>query len=137
MNLEQRQHLLLILLVASIISTVFHYTDNFIFIRDYPQPEFIIPTSIYLSWFILTAIGIIGYWFFQLQKFWLSFLLLSVYSLTGISSLAHYFYGAMSSFSLKMHFFIWTDGLTGFAILGFVIWSGLTMNQLSKSDSIH
>ncbi|NJL20762.1 MAG: hypothetical protein HC895_08050 [Leptolyngbyaceae cyanobacterium SM1_3_5] len=137
MNLKQRQRLLLVLVVVSIISTAFHYTDNFIFIQDYPQPESITPTSIYITWLILTTVGGLGYWLFQLEIFWLSLLLLAVYSLTGISSLAHYFYGAMTDFSPKMHLLIWTDGLIGFAILGFVVWSSLTLNKLSKPDTMH
>lgn len=39
MNLEfKRQFLLKILLIASIISTGIHFTDNYRFIHFYPQP---------------------------------------------------------------------------------------------------
>jgi hypothetical protein len=131
MNLERKlQPLLLSLLIISVVSTSIHYTDNFLLFEKYPQPEWITLPSIYISWIILTAIGFAGYWLYRNKRFWLAYVCLLIYSLTGLSSLGHYFYGAMSEFSGKMHFFIWTDGLTGLAVLGFTSWSGLISKVL-------
>ncbi|MBD6620678.1 hypothetical protein FNW02_34155 [Komarekiella sp. 'clone 1'] len=130
MNLEsRRQRLLKILLIASIISTGIHFTDNYLFIERYPQPNWITAPSIYQSWLILTILGITAYWLYKYRKFWLSYGCLLVYSLTGLASPGHYIYGSLSQFSAKMHLFIWTDGLTGLAILGFIIWSALILKQ--------
>lgn len=131
MNLERKlQPLLLSVLIVSVVSTSIHYTDNFLFFEQYPQPEWITLPSIYISWIILTAIGVAGYWLYRNRRFWLAYVCLVIYSLTGLSSLGHYFYGAMSEFSAKMHLFIWTDGLTGLAVLGFTLWSGLIRKVL-------
>lgn len=130
MNLERKlQPLLPSLLIVSVVSTSIHYTDNFLFFEKYPQPEWITLPSIYISWIILTAIGVAGYWLYR-KRFWLAYVCLVIYSLTGLSSLGHYFYGAMSEFSAKMHLFIWTDGLSGLAVLGFTLWSGLIRKVL-------
>ncbi|MEC4818474.1 MAG: hypothetical protein SAK29_35170 [Scytonema sp. PMC 1069.18] len=130
MNLEvKHQRLLKILLIASIISTAIHFTDNYFFIDKYPQPDWITAPSIYQSWLILTAVGIIGYWMYKSQKFWLAYGCLLVYSFTGLASPGHYLYGNLSQFSAKMHLFIWTDGLISLAILGFIIWSALILRQ--------
>jgi len=56
--------------------------------------------------------------------------------LTGLSSLGHYLYGAMSEFSFKMHLFIWTDALTGMALMGFVFWSGLLLKEWSRESTV-
>ncbi len=130
MNLEvNRQSLLKLLLIASIISTAIHFTDNYRFIDRYPQPSWITAPSIYQSWMILTVIGIVGYWFYKFGKFWIAYLCLIIYSLTGLASSGHYLYGPLSQFSLKMHLFIWTDGLTSLAMLGFVLWSSLLLKE--------
>jgi len=137
MNLPRNhQSLLLCLLIASIISTGIHFTDNFLFYQKYPQPEWITLDSIYISWVILTLVGIVGYWLYRVGNLGVAYVCLSMYSLTGLSSLGHYLYGAMSKFSVKMHLFIWTDALTGMALLGFVFWSGLLLKEWSRKSTV-
>lgn len=121
--------ILKIILITSIISTSIHFTDNYFFIEQYPQPSWITAHSIYQSWLILTAVGIAGYWLYKYQNFWLAYSCLLVYSFTGLASPGHYFYGNISQFSAKMNFFIWTDGLSGLAILGFIFWSAFLIKQ--------
>jgi hypothetical protein len=125
----QRQVLLKLILIVSIISTAIHFTDNYRFIDLYPQPSWITAPSIYQSWIILTGIGIAGYWLYKFRKFWLAYVCLITYSLTGLASPGHYLYGSLSQFSLKMHLFIWTDGLAGLAVVGFVLWSSLLLKE--------
>jgi len=130
MNSEiKRQSLLKILLIACIVSTAIHFTDNYLYIEHYPQPDWITPSSIVRSWIIWTVTGIAGYWLYKNQWFWLSYICLAYYSFCGLSSLAHYLYGSMSEFSAKMHLFIATDALTGLAILGFTLWSSLILRE--------
>jgi cation transport ATPase len=129
MKLQRSHQLLLLLLLVSVFSTGFHYTDNFIFYDRYPQPEWITLPSIYTSWLVLTLFGLVGYVFYRSGKFWVAYGCLAIYSLTGISSLGHYLYGSMSAFSPKMHFLIWADVISGLAILGFVLWSGLFLRD--------
>lgn len=136
MDLElKHQRLLKILLIASIISTAIHFTDNYLFIEQYPQPDWITAPLIYQSWLILTAVGISGYWLYKYRRFWLAYGCLLIYSFTGLASPGHYFYGTMSQFSAKMHLFIWTDGLTSLAILGFTFWSVLILKQWRREPS--
>ncbi|GAX36413.1 hypothetical protein NIES3585_24440 [Nodularia sp. NIES-3585] len=133
MNLEVKgQKWLKILLIASIISTGIHFTDNYLFIEQYPQPDWITAPSIYQSWLILTAVGITAYWLYKYGKFWISYCCLFVYSFTGLASPGHYLYGSLSRFSAKMHLLIWTDGLTSLAILGFIFWSALIIKEWQK-----
>jgi hypothetical protein len=130
MNLEaKRQFLLKLILIASIISTAIHFIDNYRFIHLYPQPIWITAPSIYQSWIILTVVGIIGYWLYKFRKFWLAYLCLMIYSLTGLASPGHYLYGSLSQFSLKMHLFIWTDALVGLAMLAFILWSSVILKE--------
>lgn len=124
MKTDPKHRPLLTILVASLASTAFHFTDNYLYFDHYPQPEWITPFGIIRSWFIWTAFGIAGYWLYKNQRFWLAYICLVIYATCGISSIAHYFYGALPEFSPKMHLLILTDGVTGASILGFVLWSG-------------
>ena len=131
MNLENsRQPMLKILLLISVVITAVHFTDNFIYFEHYPQPDWITRPGVYRSWIIWTVFGIAGYWLYKNQRFWLSYLCLAIYSTCGLSSLGHYFFGAMHEFSAKMHLFILADGLAGLAILGFTMWSALMKREV-------
>jgi hypothetical protein len=63
MNLEVKHQLLLkILLIACIVSTGIHFTDNYLYFEKYPQPDWITPPSVYISWVVWTVVGVAGYW---------------------------------------------------------------------------
>ena len=74
-----------------------------------------------VSWVVLTAIGLLGYRLYTRGSFFAVHALLAVYSYTGLSSLGHYLYGTPEP--LLRNLSIVADGLTGGAILAFVIWS--------------
>jgi hypothetical protein len=128
------QTLLLSLLIVNAISTILHYTDNFVFYEKYPQPTWITPDGIYLAWIVLTILGIFGYVFYARDAFWTAYLCLGIYSITGISSPAHYFYPAHHVFSQKMHFLIWTDAIAGISLLFFILWSALIAREWQEKN---
>jgi hypothetical protein len=117
--------LLLVLLVAGVVSTAIHYTDNAVYVEDYPQPDWISEGLIYVSWVAFTAIGILGYRLYRAERYLPAHLLLLVYTYTGISSLGHYLYSGVEQLSARQHLHIATDAITGTAILAFVLWSAL------------
>jgi hypothetical protein len=110
-----------LLLVAAIVSTAVHYTDNFVNVDDFPQPGWVDKPVVAVSWLLLTAIGLLGYRLYANGRFFAAHALLAVYSYTGLSSLGHYLYGTPDP--LLRNLSILADGLTGGAILAFVVWS--------------
>ena len=112
-----------LLLGAAIVSTAIHYTDNYVAIDDFPQPGWVAEWNIVASWVILTAVGLLGYRLYARGSFFAAHALLALYSYTGLSSLGHYLYGTPDP--LLRNVSIITDGITGAAILAFVIWSAL------------
>lgn len=131
---QQNKTWLLAILIFNIVTTSFHYTDNAIFVNEYPEPEWITTSDVFIAWGVMTLIGIISYGLYTKQNFWLSYLLLGIYAGTGLSSLAHYFYGELSQFSIKMHAFIWSDAIAGLSVVGFIIWSVLIAQEWSLSE---
>ena len=133
---KQSKTWLLVILILNIASTSIHYTDNAIFVHQYPEPEWITTSGVFITWVVMTLIGIMSYWLYSKQYFWLSYLFLGIYSVTGLSSPTHYIYGTLSQFSFKMHAFIWSDALAGLLIIGFVIWSALIAQEWRKVEEI-
>ena len=135
MNGQSKTWLLAILLFSIAITSI-HYADNAIFVNDYPEPAWITTSGVFVTWGVMTLIGTISYWLYYHQYFWFSYLLLGIYSVTGLSSPTHYFYGAMSQFSGKMHLFIWFDALAGLAVIAFVIWSALVTQEWRNAKEV-
>ncbi len=84
----------------------------------------------------MSAIAIISYWLYSRQNYWLSYFLLGMYAGTGLSSPAHYFYGELSQFSIKMHILIWTDVFAGLSVVAFLTWSLLIAQEWRNSKEI-
>lgn len=133
---EQSKTWLLAVLIFNIAITSIHYTDNAIFVNDYPEPEWFTTSGVFVTWIVMTSIGIITYWIYSQQYFWLSYFLLGIYAGTGLSSPAHYFYGELSQFSAKMHVLIWSDAIAGLSIVGFIIWSVLILQEWRTKEKI-
>lgn len=136
-NKKTNQTLLLALLTINAISTLLHYTDNFINYNKYPQPTWITPDSIYVAWIGLTIFGIVGYLFYVKDIFWIAYLCLGIYSITGLSSPGHYFYSVQHVFSGKMHLLIWTDAIAGISLLIFILRSVVILKEWRKEREVN
>ena len=124
-NARGRLTLLAVLLAVGLVSTAIHYPHNYIEVRHYPQSSFL-PIGydgtrllIAVGWPVLTAIGAFGLWLYRRGSYPAAWACLAVYSLTGISSLAHFIDGSprIPPFWYATMF---TDALAGMAILAFV-----------------
>lgn len=120
-------------LLAGVVLTTVHYTDNYLYFDEYPQPESLRRWQVYAAWLVLTSVGIAGYRLYERGRTSAAYVCLVVYSYTGLSSLGHYLYGALDEFSLKQHAFILVDGVTGAAVLAFVAWSASTLRRREGS----
>mgnify|MGYP003433661537 FL=1 len=134
--MQQSKTWLLSILILSIAITSIHYTDNAIYVREYPEPEWFTTSGVLITWVVMTAIAFISYWLYSRQNYWLSYFLLGMYAGTGLSSPAHYFYGELSQFSLKMHILIWTDVFAGLSVVAFLTWSLLIAQEWRSNKEI-
>jgi hypothetical protein len=130
MNLAKSpQKFLLAILSLNLISTWLHYIDNALFLSHYPGPEWFTQMGVLGVVIVMTPIGILGYWLYRRQSFWLAYLLLGIYSITSISSPGHYLYPMVAPMSLKMHSLIWLDGVSGLSLICFIFWSGVMAQE--------
>ena len=117
-----------VILVAAVVSSIVHYTDNTIRFDQYPQddPKLITRAMIPLSWAAFVAFGAFGYVFFRRERWEAAAASLAVFSISGLISPLHYTSAPMSEFDGLQNTFIWTDFLTCVAVIAFAVWLGLT-----------
>jgi len=114
------------ILAAGILSTAIHYTHNFIAVSSYPGPGgsfyTVVRVAIVIAWPLLTGIGLLGYRRYRERRYQEARVCLSVYSLTGLATMGHFLYGNPH---IPAFFYatLFTDTLTGLAVLAFVLWS--------------
>jgi hypothetical protein len=122
------------IIAASVISTAIHYTDNFVQVNRFQSlggssnPTLVRITIVFI-WPLLTWIGLIGYRRYRERRYQEAYVSLAVYSITGISTFAHFLFGSPD---LSPFFYanLFTDGLTGLCVLAFVVWSAITVSPL-------
>ncbi|MBX9257111.1 hypothetical protein H1Q63_24830 [Desmonostoc muscorum CCALA 125] len=132
---KPRQIILLVIITFNLISTWLHYTDNAIFLSQYPGPEWFTSAGVISAVIVMTPVGILGYRFYTEGMFWLAYLLLALYSVTSISSPGHYLFPMVTPMSGKMHFLIWLDAIMGLLLISFLLWSSLVLKEW-RSTSI-
>ena len=124
MNLSKRpQQILLGIIILNLISTWLHYTDNALFLNQYPGPDWFTPVGVLSMVIAMTPIGLFGYWLYTRRSFWLAYFFLATYSITSVSSPGHYLFPMIVPMSLKMHTLIWLDAVSGLLLIGFLLWS--------------
>jgi hypothetical protein len=118
--------------VASIVLTAFHFTDNTLNISDYgDRPGFITPATVVISWLAFTAVGLLAIRFYGEQRYELAEPFLLAYSLAGLISLGHFATlspGELTTFGLAS---VLVDAMAGTAVLVVALWSILARRRAS------
>lgn len=136
-NLAKRsQKILLVIILLNLVSTWFHYTDNALFVDQYPEPEWFTTVGIFATVTIMTPVGCLGYWLYTKRMFWLAYLFLGLYSITSVSSPGHYLFPAVTPMSAKMHGLIWLDAVSGVILISFIIWSGIMVQEWRNTQVV-
>ena len=126
---------LLTLLIACVVSTAIHYTDNTLNIDQYPKAGPVNATVVALTWLMLTPAAILGYRLYADAKMLPAYGVLAVYAFVGLSTPAHYTSSSFEDFAAWRNASILTDGVTGAALLAFVPWSILVAREWSHTAS--
>jgi hypothetical protein len=127
-GLSQRLAVLRLLIAFSITSTALHFTHNYIHIAHYPPSDLVTNAqtrvAILISWPVLTALGVLGYWLYSRGRNSVAYACLLAYSLLGIATLGHFTAGS-PHIGPFWYATIFTDGFAGIAIAAFVAWSAV------------
>jgi hypothetical protein len=123
---QRGQAVLAALLAFGIASTALHYSHNFVELDSYPGAgggDGIRP-AILVSWPLLTAVGLYGYWLYSRGRFGPAHACLLAYATLGLTTPAHFVDGS-PDIGPFWYATIFTDGLAGVAIVAFTAWSAL------------
>jgi hypothetical protein len=126
-----------VILVATFVSSAFHYTDNYLRFDEYPPGDdgFVTEPLIWQSWLVFTAVGLIGYVLYRRERWLPAAACLAFYSVSGLISPLHYTEGTWSDFDTFQHTFIVTDFICGLAVLGFAVWLVVRARQLTPRSA--
>ena len=108
---------------ASVLLTAFHFTDNYVSLETYPQPEWITGPVVLITWPLFSAVGITGYVLYRRGRLSLAHPLLFAYSYVGLSSLGHFLSGSPDEFTTRGLVSVLVDGVAGSAVLAVTVWS--------------
>jgi hypothetical protein len=121
---------------ASILLTAFHFTDNYVSLETYPQPDWITGPLVLLSWPLFTAVGIAGYSFYRQGRFSVAHPLLFAYGYVGLSSLGHFLSGSPDEFTTRGLISVLVDGVAGSAVLAVTTWSILAYRRRAPAPVV-
>jgi hypothetical protein len=114
---------------ASVILTAFHFTDNYVSIETYPQPDWVTGTAVLVSWPLFTLLGVVGYLLYRQQRYTLAHGFLLAYSYAGLSSLGHFLSGSPDEFTTRGLVSVLIDGAAGSTVLAVALWSILARRR--------
>ena len=120
-----------VILGLSILSTGVHYTHNFVYAEDYPGSGSAVKVAILLSWPLLTGIAVYGYRLYAAGRFREAHVCLLLYAPLALLTPAHSLYG-QPDIPAFFYATIFTDGLAGLAVVGFVVWSATRTGSLAR-----
>ena len=114
------------LLAFSIVSTLLHFTHNFVRVEDYPPASFVsnqaVQVAIVVFWPLFTALALYGHRLYRERRYRSAHRALAIYAVLPLTTLGHFTTGN-PDIPLFWYSTIFTDGLAGVLLLAFVMWS--------------
>ena len=94
-------------------ASLVHFTHNAEFLSAYPNlPAWLTRSEVYISWLVVTAVGLAGVLCLRFGLRALGFLLIAGYAAFGFAGLDHYSVAPMSAHTFAMNATIWFEVLT-------------------------
>ena len=122
--------------IASIVLTAIHFTDNAVSIDTYPSPDWQPDWFVWvvaLSWPAFTAVGILAYRWYRDGRFSRAHPALVFYSYTGLVSAGHFIYGSPSELTTRGVVSVFIDIAVGSTVLAVAVWSILARRRTPAS----
>lgn len=122
-----------LVVATSVVVTLFHFTDNYVSIETYPQPDIVTGPVVLASWPLFTLFGVAGYLLYKRERFAQAHASLLVYSYTGLGSLGHLLSGSPDEFTTRGLVSVLFDVTVGSAVLAVTVWSIVARRRRSAA----
>ena len=134
---------LLVLMGVAVAVSVVHYVDNTVNYADYPQAEpgttlaAVSPsqTTVAAGWFIFTAFGVLGVWWFMRGRIAAAAVAIAIYSGSGLVGLAHYAVPGATDMVWWRQVHVVADIVCGLLLFGFAVWAAVKLRPSPVSPS--
>jgi hypothetical protein len=139
MSYERATRIMGVLLATAVAVSVVHYVDNVVNYDDYPVPgpDSTIPAPsaglIVVAWFVFTASGALGVWFWVQRRVTAAAVALTGYSVSGLIGFGHYTAPGAWDMVWWRQAHVIADILCGIAILGFALWTARSAPRLNTA----
>jgi hypothetical protein len=126
---------LLVLMAVAFVVSVVHYSDNTVNYADYPQaePGSVLPNPsqavIATAWFVFTAFGALGLWWFVRGRITAAAVAIAVYSGSGLVGLGHYTVPGATDMVWWRQLHVVVDIICGLLLFGFALWSVVALRE--------
>jgi hypothetical protein len=121
---------------ATILLTLFHFTDNAINVDTYPkagwQPDWF-EIVVVVAWFAYTAVGVAGYQLYKEGRFRAAHACLIIYGYLVLSSLGHFLYGSPAELTTRAVVSVFVDVAAGSIVIAVAVWSILARRQAAPA----
>ena len=115
------------IIAFTVLSTVIHYTHNFVEVDQYPQgsgpSNDLVRLGVVTVWPLLTIVGLLGHRLYVQRRFRPAHVALAIYSLIGWLTLGHFTAGEKIDIPAFFYATIFTDAIAAAALVAFVLWS--------------
>ena len=115
-----------LVVAATAVVTLFHFTDNAVNLETYPgpswQPDWF-EWIVVLSWPIYALIGLAAYLRYRSGSFASANALLVAYSFVGLVSIGHFLYASPAELTTRGAISVFVDILAGSVVLAVALWS--------------
>jgi hypothetical protein len=109
-------------LLLYVAASLLHFTHNAQFVQNYPNlPSWITRSSVYLTWVVITSVGLLGYLLRRYGSRVVGFVLLCIYAVAGLDGLLHYTRAPLHDHSHAMNFTIWFEVFAATILLLYLV----------------
>ena len=109
-----------ILFAVNVVAILFHYVDNILYLKAYPDLPTTTAANIESFWFVMIPFGVAGYQLYLYGKRTLAYYAFYIYCLLNIAVLGHYLRAPFSTISFKVHLFIILETVTTVGLAAYV-----------------
>jgi hypothetical protein len=126
---------LIVLMAVAFLVSVVHYIDNTVNYADFPQvePGSALPnpsqTVIGSAWFVFTAFGALGLWWFVRGRITAAAVAIAVYSGSGLVGFGHYAVPGATDMVWWRQVHVIADIICGLLLFAFAIWSVVALRE--------
>ncbi len=113
---SQARRILFWLVAANVVASIFHYVDNVINFRNYPEPTWLNPHLVDMAWFVMTPFGLAGCLLHLEGRKTAAYACLQIFAAMNLLVLGHYLIAPPWKIAFRINLFILLEAAAAVAL---------------------